>query len=67
MALKIDPLVLNGSNYLVWDSYMETLLKSKGVWKYTKVAIPDPIDALEKKFIDGKKEKVLGVITTYTS
>jgi hypothetical protein len=45
MASKIDPIVLNGSNYAVWAPDMETLLKSKGLWKYTKVAIPDPTDA----------------------
>jgi hypothetical protein len=44
MASKIDPIVLNGSNYAVWAPDMETLLKSKGLWQYTKVVIPDPTD-----------------------
>jgi hypothetical protein len=44
MDLKIDPIVLNRSNYVVWAPDMETLLKRKGLWQYMKVAIPDPID-----------------------
>jgi len=43
---------------------METLLKSKGLWQYTKVTI---LDALEKISIDGKKDGVVGVITNYIS
>jgi hypothetical protein len=45
MASKIDAIALNGSNYTIWAPYMETLLKCKGLWKYTKVVIPYPIDA----------------------
>jgi hypothetical protein len=46
---------------------METLLKIKGLWQYTKVTIPDPIDDLKKIDIAGKKDEVVGVITTYIS
>jgi hypothetical protein len=67
MTLKINPIIMNGSNYVVWDLDMETLLKSKGLWKYTKVVIPDPTDASAKFVIDGKKDEVVGVITTYIS
>ena len=67
MASKIDPIVLNGSNYAVWTLDMEILLKSKGLWQYTKVAILDPIDVHEKFVVDGKKDEVVGVITSYIS
>jgi hypothetical protein len=67
MALKIDPVVLNGSNYVVWAPDMETLLKRKGLWKYMKVVIPDPTDDQEKFIVDGKKDEVVGVIMTYIS
>jgi hypothetical protein len=44
MDLKIDYVVLNGSNYAVWEPDMENLLKNKGPWKHIKVAIPDATD-----------------------
>ena len=43
---------------------METLLKSKGPWKYMKVAILDLSDASTKFVVDEKKDEVVGVITT---
>ena len=46
---------------------METLLKRKGLWKYTKVVIPYPTYASTKIFIDGKKDEAIGIITTYIS
>jgi hypothetical protein len=46
---------------------METMLKSKGIWKYTKVAIPEPTNASTKFSIDGKEDEVVGAITTYIS
>jgi hypothetical protein len=67
MDLNIDPIVLNGSNYEVWDLDIETLLKSKVLWQYTKVVILDPTDASVKFSIDGKKDEVVGVIMTYIS
>jgi hypothetical protein len=65
MSSKFDPIVLNGSNYAVWAPNMETLLKSKGLWKYTKVMIPDPTYDQKKFVVDGKKDEVVGVIMTY--
>jgi hypothetical protein len=65
MDSKNDLIVLNGSNYAVWAPDMETLLKSKGLWHYTKVMIPDPTDTHEKFVVDGKKYEAMGVITTY--
>jgi hypothetical protein len=46
---------------------METLLKIKGLWKYTKVVIPDPTYDQTKFMFDGKKDDVVGVIITYNS
>jgi hypothetical protein len=65
MDLKIDPVVLNGSNYAVWEPYMETLLKRKGLCQYVKVGILDPTDDHAKFIVDGKNDEALGVITTY--
>jgi hypothetical protein len=48
MASNIDPVIMNGSNYVVWAPDMETLLKSKGLWNYMKTMIPDPTDDQEK-------------------
>jgi hypothetical protein len=67
MDSKIDRVILNGSNYAVWALEMKTLLKSKGLWKYTKIVIPYPTDDRENFAIDGKKDESLGVITTYIS
>jgi hypothetical protein len=65
MDLKIYPVVLKISNYAVWAPNMETLLKSKGFWKYTKVVIPDLTDEHANLFLGGKKDEVVRVITTY--
>jgi hypothetical protein len=46
---------------------METLLKSKGLWKYTKVMVQDPTDSSTKFSIHGKKDEDVGVIMTYIS
>jgi hypothetical protein len=50
MDLKINPVIMNGSNYTLWELDIETLLKSKGLWKYTNTVIPYPIDD-QKKFV----------------
>jgi hypothetical protein len=42
MASNIDLVILNGSNYAVWEPDMETLLKRKGLWQYMNIVIPDP-------------------------
>jgi hypothetical protein len=65
MDLKIDHVVMNGSTYVVWAPEMETLLKSKGLWKYMNIVIPYPTDDQMKFIIDGKKDEVVEVITTY--
>ena len=44
MASKIDLVVLDGLNYVVWVTGMETLLKTKGLWHYTRTIIPYPMD-----------------------
>jgi len=67
MSSKLEPVILNGHNYGVWAQDMETLLKSKGLWQFTKTAVPDPKDDQQKFVIDGKKDEVVGVITTYIS
>jgi hypothetical protein len=46
---------------------METLLKIKGLWKYTNTAIPDPTDDQMKFIVDGKNNEVVGFIMTYIS
>jgi hypothetical protein len=46
---------------------MEILLKSKGLWKYAKIALLDPTNDQEKFSIDGKKDEAVGVNTTYIS
>jgi hypothetical protein len=58
---------MNGSNYAVSEPDMETLLKRKGLWQYTNIAITYPIDDREKFVVDGKKDEVVGVITRYIS
>jgi hypothetical protein len=40
MDLTIDPIIFNGSNYVVWELDMEILLKSNRLWHYK---ILDPI------------------------
>ena len=67
MTSNIEPIVVNGHNYAIWVPYMETLLESKGLWKYTKVVIPDPTNVDAKFIINRKKDKVVGLITTYIS
>lgn len=67
MDSKIEPVVVDSLNYVVWETNMETLLKSKGLWQYTKVCILDPSDAQVKVIMDKKKDEVVGVITTYIS
>jgi hypothetical protein len=50
-----------------WAPDMETLLKSKGLWKYMKIVILDTTYDQAKIVFDGKKDDVVGVITTYIS
>jgi hypothetical protein len=46
---------------------METMLKSNGLWRYTKIVIRNPTDDQAKIVVDGKKDEVVGVIRTYIS
>ena len=55
MASKIDLVILDGLNYVIWEPNMETLLKIKGLWKYMKIAILDPMDDQVKFITNGKK------------
>ena len=65
MASKIEHVVLNGDNYANWMTDTETLFKSKGLWKFTKTSISDPMDINAMFSINPKKDEVVGVITTY--
>ena len=56
MNSEIEHVVMNGHNYAIWAPDMETLLNSKGMWKYTKVVIPYSIDDQDKLVINGKKD-----------
>ena len=47
------------------EPYMETLLKRKRIWKYTKVIILDLTDEWPKFVIIKKEDEVFWVITTY--
>jgi len=67
MASKIDHVIMNGSSYEVWEPDMETILKSKGLWPYTKTVIPYPTNDQETLVINGKKDKAVGIIMTYIS
>lgn len=67
MDSKIEPIILDGLNYAIWETNMEMLLKSKGLWQYMKVVIPNLFDAGAKFVVDRKKDEVVGVIMTYIS
>jgi len=67
MESNIDHVVLNKLNYAVWALDKETLVKSKGLWIYMKISIPDPTDDQERLIVNGKKDEAMGVIMTYIS
>jgi hypothetical protein len=46
---------------------METLLKSKGLWHYTKTEIPDLVNDQMKFVVNIKKDEAVGFIPTYIS
>jgi hypothetical protein len=56
---------LSGPNFLVWEPYLETLLKSKQLWQYMKIPIRDPTDDHTKFIVDGKNDEVVGVIMIF--
>lgn len=67
MDSKVKLVVLDGLNYIVGATNMVALLKSKGLFQYTKVYILDLSNDQEKFFIDINKYEAIGVITTYIS
>jgi hypothetical protein len=67
MDSNIDLVVLNGSNYVVWEPYMETLLKSKELWKYTKIVILDPTNDQEKFVVEGNKDEGVDALIIWPS
>ena len=56
----IDPIILNGENYIVWVLDMETLLKRKGILYHMKSGIIDLKDDQMIFSIDGKKYEAIG-------
>lgn len=62
----MEPMILNGHNYVVWVQDMEIFMKIKALWKYKKALIPYPNVDQTKFSIDGK-DGVVGFITTYIS
>ena len=58
---------LNGHNYAIWVTNMETLLKNKGLWKYMKTIIVDFMDVDGEFIIDVKNDDVVAVIIAYIS
>lgn len=67
MDSMTNPIVLDGLKYVVWGTDIEMMLKSKGLWKYMKTTILDSSDVATKFVVDGKKDEVVGVSTTYIS
>ena len=65
MTSKIKPIVLNGHNFAIKDTYMETLLKSKGIWNFINISIADSNDAEDNFSINRKNVEVMGIIMTY--
>ena len=67
MDSKIELKTLDALNYVIWETDIETLLKSKGLQLYLKVVIPNLSDASTKVFVDRKKDEYVGFIMTYIS
>ena len=42
-------------NYAIWVSYMDTLWKRKGIYKYMKVSIAYPMNTIVMLIIDKNK------------
>jgi hypothetical protein len=59
MNSKREPLVLNFHNHGIWAQDMETLLKGKALWKFTKIVVPNPKDEQQKFVIDEKKSEAI--------
>ena len=67
MESKIETRVLDELRYSILETSMETFMKSKGLWQYTKFVIPNLSNASSKFVVDGNKDEVVGVIRTYIS
>jgi hypothetical protein len=39
MCSKVEYVILNGHNYGIWAQYMDTRLKNKVLWQFTKTMI----------------------------
>lgn len=65
MESKIESVILDGLNYVVFVTNMETLLKSNLLWYYKEVFILYLSGDQEKIIIDKKKDEDVEVITTY--
>ena len=66
MISKAELVVLNGHNYAIWVTYMETLLGEKWPSTFMKTIVHST-DVDAKSSIDVKKDEVVGIITTYIS
>ena len=60
MALKIEPIILDGLNYAISKIDMEMLLKNKGLQQYMKVSLLDPRYDQAKFVIEKKKDEAEG-------
>jgi hypothetical protein len=67
ISSKQEHMVLNGHNYGMWAQGMETLLKSKKLWYFTKPMVQDPKEELHKFIISGKNDEVIKFILVYIS
>jgi hypothetical protein len=63
MNSKPEPVVLDGHNYGIWAQGIETLLKSKALWQFSKITVPNPKDD-HHKFVINKKDETVGVVMT---
>ena len=62
MDSNIELTILDGLNYDIREIDMEILLKSKGLWKYTKVLILDLFDAKKNFFSMERRIRLLGLL-----
>ena len=65
MAPNQEHMILNGNNYGIWAQNMETLLKSKILWQFTKATIVGSKDDQHKFIFDKKKDGDIRVNTTH--
>jgi len=65
MISRLEIVVINGHNYVIWAQYMKTLSKRKVLWQFTKTRVANSKDDHHKFFIDKMKNEDIGVIMTY--